>query len=316
MSDQIMRGNGGKSSDLSSNVRRFAATCRGFAAIPNSGNRNGESAAAKARAGWRFSVSVPVGESMGRTHDKEDTTRGRAPAHDTGTRKDARGLRTRSPAFARGARRGRGAGRRRHGGFRLVRYETGTVPERPSGVREPPGRGTVHLPGGARPPHRCRLLVRGHPPSGDRVIRVPSEGEIARRARSTVIGRRRVPVSVSLGEGRGGVSPCVGGLRTAIRPRRVNHWSVRARVSACRGLGHRVTRLGRGEEVPGETGETSASGVAEAPEVAVVGEVPGNEGVLGGVLSKTVPDESGARCRTGRGRMRGQHPWVRRDAEK
>lgn len=44
----------------------------------------------------------------------------------------------------------RGAGWRRHGRFRLVRYETGMVPERPSGAREPPGRGTI--PTGWGPP--------------------------------------------------------------------------------------------------------------------------------------------------------------------
>ena len=151
MSDQIMRRNGGKSSNLSSTVRRFAGICGGFAAIPNSGNQSGESGSeSAARGSVDREASMGSGESVGRTHDKEDTTRGRAPAHGTGTCSDARGPRTRSPAFARGARRDRGAGRRRHGGFRLVRYETGTVPERPSGAREPPGRGTV--PTGWGPP--------------------------------------------------------------------------------------------------------------------------------------------------------------------
>lgn len=140
-----MRRNGGKSSDLSTTVRRFAGICGGFAAIPNSGNRSVKVGADSVPRGW-----ARAGEIVERAHDKEDTTRGRAPDHGTGTRRDTRGLRTRSPAFARGARRGRGAGRRRHGGFRLVRYETGTVPERPSGVREPPGRGTV--PTGWGPP--------------------------------------------------------------------------------------------------------------------------------------------------------------------
>lgn len=54
------------------------------------------------------------------------------------------------PCHCKGCSKDRRAGRRRHGGFRLVRYETGTVPERPSGAREPPGRGTV--PTGWGPP--------------------------------------------------------------------------------------------------------------------------------------------------------------------
>lgn len=134
-----------------------------------------------------------------------------------------------------------------------------------------------------------------------------------RRTGPTVSGRRRTPVSASPGGRGGGASPCFGGFRTATRLSRVTRWSVRARVAGCRRLGPRATRLGRGEVVRGEAGETGASGAA-APEVAVVGdrweagEVPGAEDMLGGVLSKTVPDESGARCRTGRGRMRGETP--------